>query len=304
MEQIILSVDTGIDDFIMIALAGMRKDIFIIEGVCASYGNCDLQNAINNTFQALDISNNSQTLVYKGSKEPLIGIKVRDATDVHGDNGLGNLTYKRINKKPEKKLAEDFLIDKVRQNKNEITIVATGPLTDIAKAIRKDKNFTKNIKRLVVMGGGIEGGNITEHAEFNIYQDPEAADIVFNSGINNITMIGLDVANKNIVDDKMKKILSEVDTKEARFIAELLEKLEESILYDPITICYLIDENILKFKPLNINIEIEGLERGKTSVNKLSKFCNCKVAYDIDVKKTKKILLEGILKRRIYDNQI
>lgn len=304
MEPIILTVDTGIDDFIMIVAAGMRKDKFKIEGVCASYGNCNLYNVINNTFQALDIAKCSEVSVYKGSERPLHDIKVRDATDVHGNNGLGNLVYKEIEKKIEEIPAEDFFIDKVNEKQNEITLIATGPLTDIAKAIRKDKNFPKNLKRLVILGGGIEEGNITEYAEFNIYQDPEAAKIVFESGIKDITMIGLDVANKNIVDEKMKKIISKINTKEAKFIYELLSNLEEGILYDPITICYLIDNDIIKFNPLNIQIETKGVKRGKTKVNKMAKDCNCNVAYAIDVKKTKKILLESLFKIKVCDNEI
>lgn len=304
MEKIILSVDTGIDDFIMITIAGGRQDKFQIEGVCTTYGNCDLENATNNTFQALEISKSSDVSVYKGSEKPLNGVKMRDATDVHGNNGLGNLKYKEIYKNAEELLAEDFLIKKVRENKKEITIIATGPLTDVAKAIKKDKEFSKNLKSLIIMGGGIGGGNITEYAEFNFYQDPEAAKIVFKSGIRDIVMIGLDVANKNVVDEKMKKFISKIDTLESKFILDLLSKLEESILYDPLTICYLIDEKVMKFQTLNIEIETKGIQRGRTKVNEGVKNFNCNVAYDIDVKRAKKVLLESIFKVNVNNDEI
>ena len=304
MEQLILSVDTGIDDFITITIAGMRKDKFKIEGICTTYGNCDLENATNNTLQALDIANCNNISVFKGSERPLSGKKMRDATDVHGNNGLGNLQYTEIHRNPELILAEDFLINKVREEKDKIVIIATGPLTDIAKAIKKDKDFSKNLKGLIIMGGGIEGGNITEYAEFNFYQDPEAAQIVFESGIKDITMIGLDVANKNTIDEKIKNFVAKIETNEAKFISKLLSKLEESILYDPLTICYLIDKNILKIKPLNIRIETKGIERGRTTINKIKTMHNCNVAYDIDIKRARKVLLENIFNVEVKNDEI
>lgn len=294
MKKIILCVDTGIDDFITLLVAGTQKEKFNIVGVCASYGNCDLQNATQNTIKALNLVGCDDVQVYQGSNEPLNGIKMRDATDVHGNNGLGDIEYKVITKTIPSERAEDFLIRKINENKGEITLIVTSPLTDVAKAIKKDEGFIGKLENLVIMGGGIKEGNITEYAEFNFYQDPEATSIVFENAQKKIIMIGLDVANKNVIDMKMMDFVSNIHTEKGAFIHKLFDKLEESILYDPLTICYLIEHSILKLKDADVKIIKSGIQAGRTVLNKESTNYNCMFAYDINVDKSREILLNNL----------
>lgn len=302
--KIIIDSDPGIDDIVAIILA-IKSRKFDIMGITTVEGNCSLDNAIKNTFKVLDLVASNHIPVYKGSEIALNNRKV-DATEVHGANGIGGVYIKESKRKCEKESAIDFLIKTVNENPGEVTIVAMGPLTNLAYCIMQDNNFVQNVKKLVIMGGAENGGNVTEFAEFNFYKDPEAADIVFKSGFREVIMIGLDVTTKLTLSEPLEQLLKNINNEVSTFIydisrigakfdREVLGK-EGFILNDPLTIAYLLDENVIKIKNAYVKIEKMGDKIGKSIVKIADEQTesNCKFAYEVDVKKFYNILFSNI----------
>lgn len=303
MIKIIIDADPGVDDAFAILLAANEEKLKI-EGITTVAGNCSLEDATNNTFTILNLCQRLDIPVYKGCNKAL-EIEEVDALDVHGSNGLGGINFEKVEKEVEKEHAVDYLISKAKENKGEITIVAIGPLTNIARAIKKDSNFASNVKSLIVMGGGINIGNITKYAEFNFYKDPQAAKIVFESNFKEIIMMGLDVTTKLPLKEKYEKMLNSSEEYIAKVLYDITRniaefdrkknKTEGAIINDPITIAHLIDESIVKIKPANVDVVISGEEIGKTNVNFVDK-SNIKVAYDVDSNRFYDLLFSKILK--------
>lgn len=300
MKRIIIDADPGIDDIFAILLAAKSSELKI-EGITTVAGNCDLEHATNNAFKALDLANRLDIPVYKGEKQA-INENNDYASTVHGNNGLGGIYYQPICKQTENKSATDYLIEEVNNNPGEIIIVAIGPLTNIAKAILKNKDFSKNVKDLIIMGGAAGKGNITPHAEFNFYKDPDAANIVFNANFKNIVMIGLDVTTKLPLNEKLEKILLNMNSDLADFLfkitrtgADFDRKLgwDGCILNDPLTIAYLLDENIIELKNAHVTIETSGEKIGKSNVSFIEN-SNCQVTYEVNPDKFYNILFKKI----------
>ena len=193
MEKIIIDADPGTDDFIAIALA-IKSNKFDILGITTVEGNCTLNNAVENTFVVLDMCNARDIPVYIGCKNNNLG--TLNANDVHGDNGLGGIEYKKLDMKAKDKAAVDFLIESVKKYPKEVTIVALGPLTNISECIKKDKDFAKNVGKLVIMGGSASYGNITPYAEFNFHKDPFSVDDVLKADFDNTLIFGWDITTK------------------------------------------------------------------------------------------------------------
>ncbi len=301
MEKIIIDADPGVDDAFALLLAANSKEIDI-QAITTVAGNCSLENATNNTFKILDLLNRHDILVYKGMDRALKADN-EDASYVHGNNGMGGIDYEPVNRQVENIHAVDYLINTVHENPNEITIVAIGPLTNIACAINKDAEFAKNVKSLVIMGGAIEEGNITPYAEFNFYKDPDAAKIVFESDFKEIIMMGLDVTTKLPLNEKLENLLQNMNNELADFLFRITRKGADFdrkaghggfILNDPITITYLIDSSIVTLKDAKVSIETSGEKMGKSNVI-FTKESNCKVACDVDSEKFYKILFKRIL---------
>ena len=302
MERIIIDADPGTDDAFAIVLAAKSKDIQI-EGITTVNGNCSLANATNNALNLIDMLDINVN-VYEGSNQSLT-LNRNDATDVHGNNGMGGVSLPNLmGRVNQDRSAIDFLIETVNNNPKQITVVAIGPLTNIALAIQKDSNFAKNIKSLVVMGGGKEAGNITQWAEFNFYIDGKAASIVLNSGIEDIVIIPLNVTEKNILTQQKENQLLSIDNKIAKFLYDItrasakfdMEKgFEGACMHDPVTIAYLIDKEIVKLYDFHMDVITEGEMEGKCIFDD-SKESNCRVALDIDSEKFFDMFFETVFK--------
>ncbi|MDD2496167.1 MAG: nucleoside hydrolase [Tissierellia bacterium] len=302
--KIIIDSDPGIDDIIAIMLA-IKSRRFDIMGITTVEGNCSLINAIKNTFKVLDLLDSDNIPVYKGSEIALNNRKL-DAIEVHGANGIGGIEIEESKRKIEKESATKFLIKTVNENPGEITIVAMGPLTNIAHCIMQDNNFIKNVKKLVIMGGAENDGNVTEFAEFNFYKDPEAADIVFKAGFKEVVMIGLDVTTKLPLSKSLEQLLKRINNDISMFIYDISrigakfdrEVLGKAgfILNDPLTIAYLLDENIIKTKNAFVKIEKSGEQIGRSIVKTPGKEAeaNSKVACEVDIEKFYNILFSNL----------
>ena len=296
MERLIIDTDPGVDDAIAILLAIYSKKINI-EAITTVCGNCSLEQATKNALKTLNIGNANHIPVYAGANKPLRNELV--VAKVHGDDGLGNTSIPESNKEIEKEYAPDYLVRIAKQYPKEITLAPIGPLTNIAIAVENDPNFAKNIKRLVIMGGAEFGGNSSPVAEFNFWEDPEAAKIVFNAGFDEIVMVGLDATNKVVFSPKLREYLKHINTPIAKFIyditdhymyAEQIEtKIIGCVIFDALVTGYIIDESILELKDCYVDIATEGICKGQSVVDNDGQYhngkCNARVAYNAYDKK-------------------
>ena len=309
-KKIILDCDPGHDDAVAIMLAAASEEIEIL-GITCVVGNTTLENTKLNTLKICSFIGRSDINVYAGADNPL-KFKLITAEHVHGKSGLdreGSIIEILPNYKIQKQQAEDFIIEACHSQKEKIYICPTGPLTNIANALIKDPSIKNNILEIVFMGGvAMNLGNITPVAEFNIYVDPHAANIVLNSGIP-LVMMGLDVTHKVNVDDRIINNILSNNNKSSKFFAELMNfyskfhrKLYNSNscpLHDPCVIAYLIDPTIFSGRFVNVIVEENSLiTRGKTVVdwfNTTEREKNCTVMVEADSEKFFAILKDGLL---------
>jgi inosine-uridine nucleoside N-ribohydrolase len=291
-KRIIIDTDPGIDDAFTFLLALASPEIKL-EALTTTQGNVTVEKATRNALAVLELGRASHIPVVQGSVLPLVQ-PLRASASVHGESGIGNAQLPEPQTKPVQGHAVDYLIERVLAEPNEISIFPIGPLTNIAMAIRKESEFAKAVKELVIMGGAIqEGGNMTPLAEFNIYVDPHAAHIVFHSGIP-ITLIPLDVTHKCVLRQKHVDRLIKISSPITRFIKEAIEvylktSLELEVggcaLHDPLTLATMIAPELLTLKDYYVDVDISGgISMGKTLADIFhvtKKPANMRVAMDV-----------------------
>ena len=292
MERFVIDTDPGVDDALAFLLALASPEIKL-EALTTTQGNVTVDKATRNALSVLELAGASHVPVASGSMLPLVQ-PLRASALVHGESGIGNSNLPEPPTKPVSKHAVDYLIERVLEEPNEISIFPIGPLTNIAMAIRKAPEFANAVKQLVIMGGAIlESGNITPLAEFNIYVDPHAAHIVFHSGIP-ITLIPLDVTHKCLLKPGHIDRLMKVDSPISRFIKEAVEVyLKFSVergfdgvaLHDPLTLAAVIAPEFLTLKEYYVDVDISGgVSMGKTFADVYGvtqKPANMKVAMNV-----------------------
>lgn len=307
MKKIILDCDPGHDDMIAIMLASTREEIELL-GITTVAGNQTGEKTFENALKVLTLINKKNIKVARGFDKPILR-ELITAPKIHGVSGLdgANLPLPQI--EPLKIHAVDFIIEKILKEREKIYLVPTGPLTNIAVSLIKEPKIKEKIEKIVLMGGAIYDSNITPAAEFNIFVDPEAAKIVFSSGVP-IVMVGLDVTNRALLtfDDiekieKMNGKISSVVGSLLRFFANANKEFfgfNGAPIHDALTIAYLVDEKVLTLKDYFVDIETEGtLTRGRTVVDVygvLNKKPNASVAVNLDLKKFKEMIFEMINK--------
>src|ERR1700741_1695521 len=203
-RRVIIDTDPGVDEAFALLLA-MRSPELKIEGITPVAGNVPLDLTLPNALRVVEIAGRHDIPVAAGAKAPMVR-RLVTATYAHGDNGLGGAVFPEPKRKPIADSAADFIRETVRKYPGDVTLITLGPLTNVATALNSDNELPGMIKGIVMMGGSLSGGNITPAAEFNIYVDPEAARIVFQSGIP-ITMVGLDVTRKtSLTEDHVRAL--------------------------------------------------------------------------------------------------
>ena len=204
-RKVLLDCDPGIDDALAIAFACGHPGLDLC-GVTTVAGNIGLAQATANALSVLEFVGRPDVPLAEGSAAPLLRAHV-DARDVHGDSGLGQARLPPAQARPVDADATDLIIDTIGASPGEITLVATGPLTNIALAVRRQPGLVRQVADFVIMGGSATRGNTTPAAEFNIATDPEAAAIVFAAGWQ-VTMVGLDATLQARADDAVKERLA------------------------------------------------------------------------------------------------
>ena len=290
-KKIILDCDPGHDDAVAIMLAVASDEIDLLGITCVG-GNATLENTKLNTLKICSLLNRKDIPIYSGASKPLVYDLVT-AEHVHGKSGLDN-DGEEIKVDEDHFIQElnavDYIIKTCKTSEEKIYLCPTGPLTNIALSLKKDPSIKEKIKEIVFMGGAaLSLGNITPAAEFNIYVDPQAANIVLKSGIP-ITMMGLDVTHKVNVNKRIIQSIKSNHNKASMFFADLMEfyskfnnelyDTDESPLHDPCVIAYLIDNKLFYGKEVYVEVEENSeLTRGETvtdwwGVKKLEPNCN------------------------------
>lgn len=264
-QKVIIDTDPGVDDAFALFLA-MRSPELQVEAITPVAGNVSLDLTLANALRLVEIAGRGDIPVAPGASSPLIR-RLVDAAYAHGNNGLAGVNFPAAKLQPVKERASDLICKIVKANPDSVIIVGIGPLTNVALALRQDSEIAPMVKGIVLMGGSLSGGNVTPAAEFNFYVDPEAASIVFNSGIP-IRMVGLDVTRKvELTEQHIEKLRASSGpvSEAAARIGDATMRMYRSEnsaarmhLHDPLAVSCLINPDILTFEDYHVAIETSG----------------------------------------------
>jgi purine nucleosidase len=197
-RRVILDTDPGVDDSMALFFV-LRSPELQLDAVTTVFGNVDIDQTTRNALIVLDVADRSEVPVFRGADRPLLRTRQQGGAAVHGDNGLGGAELPAPSRSADAARAADVIVDRIMASPGEITLIAVGPLTNVALATRLEPRIVENIHQLIIMGGAATvPGNASAVAEANIHNDPEAAQIVFEAGFP-LTMVGLDVTLQAII---------------------------------------------------------------------------------------------------------
>ena len=273
-RKIILDCDPGHDDAIAILLAAGNPNIELV-GITTVAGNAEIEKTTTNALQVCEIAGVYDIPVLQGAGQPLVR-KRETAPDIHGDSGMDGPKLPAPTRTIEEEHAVDFIIRELMESDGDITLVPTGPLTNIAMAMRREPAILSKIQEIVIMGGGTFG-NWTPAAEFNIYVDADAAKVVYESGVP-ITMMGLDLTHQALATDEVCERIDKIENPAAKFVSELLVFFRKTYLevfgfehppvHDVCCVAYCIDPSVVETKKLRVDVETRGeLTYGMTLVD-------------------------------------
>jgi len=298
--KVLLDCDPGHDDAIALLLALASPEVELL-GVTTVAGNQTLDKTTANAIRVLELAGRAEVPVAAGADRPLVRER-SVAANVHGETGLDGPDLPPPQGAPVEAHAVDFLAERLAG----ATLVATGPLTNVALLLARHPD--EKPERLVLMGGAIAEGNVTPAAEFNIWADPEAATRVFASGLD-VTMVGLDVTHRALVTTAHKEQLRAAG-RVGRFVAELLDfygvfhrkvyGFDGSPVHDAVAVAQVIRPDLLELERLNVRVDCESeLCRGRTVVDvwrRTGLEPNANVAVGIDSQAFLDLLLERLAK--------
>uniref|UniRef100_A0A0D6QY78 uridine nucleosidase n=1 Tax=Araucaria cunninghamii TaxID=56994 RepID=A0A0D6QY78_ARACU len=300
--KVIIDTDPGIDDTITLLMAFQSPDLEVV-GLTTIFGNVSTKDATRNALHVCEVAGFPDMPVAEGSPKPLERGPPSIADFVHGSDGLGNTFPPPPKIKKIEENACQFLVDKVSECPGEITILALGPLTNIALAVKSDKSFASKVKKIVILGGSFfASGNVNPAAEANIYGDPEAADIVFTCGAE-IVVVGINVTTQVILTEADLCELRDSKGTHGKYIYDMCQfyknfyvesdGLHGIYLHDPTCLAALINPQLFEFKKGVVRVETQGICTGHTlmdlglkrwnSSNPWSGFRPVSVAWTVDV---------------------
>jgi inosine-uridine nucleoside N-ribohydrolase len=283
VKKVLIDCDVGVDDALALILA-FRSPELDVKAVTGVNGNVPLEQVFENIQKVLSlIQPKNKPLIARGADRPLKG-KTVYAHSVHGKNGLGEAKIERKGGEESWQIlpgrAEELITEMARQYPDEMTLIAIGPWTNLALAMQTDPEGMRKLKEIAIMGGAVRtGGNITPYAEFNIFSDPLAAKMVFESGIP-MTLVPLDVTHQvSITPQVIEERLELIRNPFSQFVIEaigydltshrFLRGSDLIYLHDPLAVGVVIDPALVRKKRLSIDIETQENEHyGKTSETK------------------------------------
>lgn len=271
-RKILIDCDPGHDDMVAIMLALASPELELL-GVSTVAGNQTGDKTFRNALRTLTLAGRKDIPVARGAQRPLLR-ELTVAPEIHGVSGLDGADLPEPGFAGDSRHAVDFLIQTIMGSREPVTLVPTGPLTNVALALLKEPGLARAVQRIVLMGGAVHDSNISPAAEFNIFVDPEAAKVVFGCGAP-IVMVGLDVTNKaqlSFADiDEMeswKGKVSRVVAPLLRFFANTNKEVfgfPGAPVHDALAVAHLVRPEVITTKRMNVEIETAGeLTRGRT----------------------------------------
>lgn len=270
-RKVIIDTDPGADDALAILLA-LNSPELDVKALTVVAGNVVVERGVENALKLASLAGRCDIRVARGAARPLVQ-KLTTAEFFHGKNGLGDVDLPPPACQADAQFAPDLVIELVHQYPHEITLVPVGPLTNIALAIAKDPSIVPLVKEVVLMGGGITGGNATAAAEANIYNDPEAAQAVFEAGWP-LTMVGLNVTERTLFRRADLDQLAKTHGRENDFAVGVLKYMVDlagklggngTPMHDPLAVGAAIDRSLITIQEMRVDIETSGAyTRGET----------------------------------------
>ena len=273
-KKIIIDTDPGVDDTIAICTALRSPEVDVI-GLTSVFGNAAGEVTAQNALRLVELEGHDDIPVARGSDVPMVFPLEKLGTWVHGEDGMGNTHPPAPKGKVVDQTAAEFIIETVRANPGEVTLVPVGPLTNLGLALRIDPGIAELVKEVVIMGGAVScPGNMTPVAEANIYHDPHAADIVMAAGWP-VVLVGLDVTHKTVISREIWREIFKADNPAVRLIESILPCYQKFFdnsygldgaiyTHDPSAIAYVINPDWFEIKSVPVFVETEGRCVGQT----------------------------------------
>lgn len=270
-RKIILDVDPGHDDAIAILLAAASDEIELL-GITTVAGNQTLEKTTLNARRIATVAG-INVPIYAGLSRPLVRDQII-AADIHGSSGLDGPVFPEPKVPVQEEHAVDFIIRTLMESSGDVTLVPTGPLTNIACAFIKRPEVIKKVKEIILMGGAYGLGNVTPAAEFNIFADPEAARVVFHAGVP-LTMVGLDLTHQATATPDILERIKSVGTRMGDLVFQMLDFYGSAYykvygilsppVHDPCTVAKLLDPDVFTTKPAYVDVDIKSdIDYGRT----------------------------------------
>jgi pyrimidine-specific ribonucleoside hydrolase len=308
-RPVILDVDPGIDDALAILLA-VRSPELDVKAVTVVFGNVELELGVSNALKILELAGRTDIPVGRGEAAPLVG-EALTAKNVHGENGIGNV----ILPEPKAKLYEGgalrLLADTLEASSEPVTLIPVGPLTNVALFLKVHPELRPKIREIVSMGGTAAApGTVRPTVSFNILNDPEAASIVYRSGIP-VTMVGLDVTSKTVLTPERIARFSESSDPIETFVAVVVgfhrnvRGAEGVVVHDPLAVGAVVDPSFVAIELLPVDVELRGeLTRGQMVVDRRAEATwrrgdskSTRVALDVDAERFLEFLIGRLAAR-------
>jgi inosine-uridine nucleoside N-ribohydrolase len=309
--KVILDVDTGTDDAVAIMFAALHPDLELV-AVTTVNGNVPLANTTDNTLRTLDFIGRGDIPVYPGLARPLARQGFPGQKDYGGKSDMHGLELPipPPTSSPHDTSAVEFLVETFRTATEPITLVPTGPLSNIGAAVAVAPDIAARVNEVVIMGGAHRHGNVTPSAEFNIWADPEAADMTLTAGFDPLTLVPLDATHQALVtrDDvaRFEELGTPAGTAAARFIGRRIdaysaghrvEVKDAAPVHDALCTAFLVDRDVIQTQPLYVRVETAGeLTIGRTVIDTRSHAAdppNAHVAFGADARRFVELLTEA-----------
>ncbi|MGG7142333.1 nucleoside hydrolase [Clostridium nigeriense] len=272
-RKVIIDCDPGIDDSLALLLALNSPELDVI-GITIVSGNVPANQGAKNALKVLKLLKREYIKVYIGESEPLVRELVT-AQDTHGEDGLGETNYKEADIEINYN-GIDFILDSAKEC--DVSIIALGPLTNLAKALEKDESSFNMIKEIVSMGGAFKShGNCSQVAEFNYWVDPHSVKEVFDKSKVPFSMVGLDVTREIVLTPNLIEVINQIGGEIGKFIVDITkfyvdfhwkqERTLGCVINDPLAVAYFIDRSICEGFTSYLDIVVDGIAMGQTLVD-------------------------------------
>lgn len=272
-RKVIIDCDPGIDDSLALLLALNSPELDVL-GITIVSGNVPANQGAKNALKVLKLLKREDIKVYIGESTPLVR-ELITAEDTHGEDGLGETNYEEADIEINYN-GVDFILDSARQG--DVSIIALGPLTNLAKALEKDPNSFNMINEIVSMGGAFKShGNCSQVAEFNYWVDPHSVKNVFDKSKVPFSMVGLDVTREIILTPNLIEVINQFGGEIGKFIVDITrfyvdfhwkqERTLGCVINDPLAVAYFIDRSICEGFTSYLDIVVDGIAMGQTLVD-------------------------------------